>query len=57
MQKETTPPLGVMVVTVGLFIGSDMCFNQPCLLAIFDIHIGFLDADLSGAYGFDLTPL
>src|SRR5690242_8568618 len=46
-----------MVKTVGLFIRRDVCFHQPGLLTIFDIHKGFLDAYLPGADRLDLTSL
>src|SRR5688572_34419 len=46
-----------MVESVSLFIRGNMRFDQPGLLAILDIHISFLDADLTGTNGFDLAPV
>src|SRR5215211_6482818 len=55
MQKQTSLATRFMVETAGLFIGSNVCFEQPGLLTILNIHIGFLNADLPGADGFDLA--
>ena len=57
MKEQTALPPGIMVEAVGLFIRCDMSFKKPGLLAILDIHIGFLDADLPCTNRLDLTPL
>src|SRR5512133_3383689 len=46
-----------MIEAVGLFVGSDMSFHEPRLLTVFDLHKGFLNADLPGADGLDLASL
>src|SRR5215207_4715031 len=57
MQKQTSLATRFMVEAAGLFVGSDVCFEQPGLLAILNIYIRFLDADLSGANRLDLAAL
>src|SRR5512138_158834 len=57
VQEQTPPATRFMVEAVGLLVGGNVRSHQPGLLAVLDIHKGFLDAHLPGADRLDLTPL
>src|SRR6476660_4188241 len=57
MQEQTTFSAWLMIETIGLFVGGNVCFDKPGLHAILDLHERFLNAYLSRANRLDLTSL